>query len=705
MLVYQRVIDCQQVLQLLLDPQQPELLDLDRDAWPSALALDLWRCSPLHRAAERGRSEVACYLLTKKADPQKADREGNSPLHFACASGCAPLVAELLKRKVPLDFANNDGYSPLDLCVRKKQPEVGDQLVAAGAKMDVKKTPPSMFVAAASGLPFYCSYIFKSDERVLKKDLQNVDSAGRSPLLLAIQLNHQAVVERLLDHPLCTDDLHKVVASCGLAPLHQAAQAGRMEILQTLLRRKAQVDQVDASGSTALFHAAEAQQLEMLQYLLSQGLHPEHCNDSEKTALHAAAQQGTLEACRALLRAAADSEALIKSQELLLGGGVTPLQLAADLGHQEVLQLLLSDLRSDGEALRRALAGRQGDGRGAWLVACSNGQLLCARQLREAAEAQGMDLTKRKAMTLAALGGHLELCKWLLETGADVKERDSCQWTPLHAASAEGHTEVPTDLRDRVSFELTPECGVPETPGVGAGGCREENELRYPPNIFDLVVLRETLMYLDREDKAVILRKIKQLLRPGGRLVVLDYCAGQQQLSENFQDHIQRWHYDCIPAAENEELLKNYFQDLTASFIKYMEEGLENIEHSLGPSSWKSNQMDLPRLESGVKDWALTCDFPAEKREHLSMWMRSVIELLELRRVSTQDALESLPEEVREEASQAAMQKVKLYEAALASESERLKEDYRWARDTWALEKEAAESGDLPLGQQSRKLL
>ena len=39
------------------------------------------------------------------------------------------------QREVPLDFANNDGYSPLDLCVRKSQPEVGDQLVAAGAKM------------------------------------------------------------------------------------------------------------------------------------------------------------------------------------------------------------------------------------------------------------------------------------------------------------------------------------------------------------------------------------------------------------------------------------------------------------------------------------------------------------------------------------------------------------------------------------------
>ena len=33
--------------------------------------------------------------------------------------------------------------------------------------------------------------------KVLKKELQSVDSAGRSPLLLAVQLGHQAVVERL----------------------------------------------------------------------------------------------------------------------------------------------------------------------------------------------------------------------------------------------------------------------------------------------------------------------------------------------------------------------------------------------------------------------------------------------------------------------------------------------------------------------------
>ena len=45
-----------QVLQLFLDPD----LDLDRDGWPTLLAVDLWRCSPLHRAAESGKTEV-CF--------------------------------------------------------------------------------------------------------------------------------------------------------------------------------------------------------------------------------------------------------------------------------------------------------------------------------------------------------------------------------------------------------------------------------------------------------------------------------------------------------------------------------------------------------------------------------------------------------------------------------------------------------------------
>jgi len=465
------------VLQLFLDPD----LDLDRDGWPTLLAVDLWRCSPLHRAAESGKTEVACYLLKKKADPKKPDREGNSPLHFAASAGCTELVLELLKHEVPLDFANNDGFAPLDLCVRKQQAEVGDVLVKAGAKMvkDVKKTPPSMLLAAASGLPFFCSYVFKSEARNIKKELIALDSEGRTPFLLAVHLGHLSVVQRLIS--LGSTQLMEVAGTYGRAPVHEAAAMGNIEMLLGLLELNASVEQVDAQGSTALFHAAAAKQTKMLEELLTLGLRPEQCNDSERTALHFAASAGDLDSCRSLLAASTDSKMLLKCQDWegatavhlsiksghastcrflfeatadlqeIMDFGVTPLQVAADLGHSEVLQLLLEDLlhpNQPKEAFQRALQGRQGDGRGAWLVACANGRLACARLLHQAAEKVQIDLlkeedrNKRKALILAALGGHLEVCKWLVEMGFSVKERDSVAWTPLHAASAEGHLEV-----------------------------------------------------------------------------------------------------------------------------------------------------------------------------------------------------------------------------------------------------------------------
>ena len=189
----------------------------------------------------------------------------------------------------------------------------------------------------------------------------------------------------------------------------------------------------------------------MLEELLTLGLRPEQCNDSERTALHFAASAGDLDSCRSLLAASTDSKMLLNCQDWegatavhlsiksghastcrflfeatadlqeIMDFGVTPLQVAADLGHSEVLQLLLEDLlhpNQPKEAFQRALQGRQGDGRGAWLVACANGRLACARLLHQAAEKVQIDLlkeedrNKRKALILAALGGHLEV-SWL----------------------------------------------------------------------------------------------------------------------------------------------------------------------------------------------------------------------------------------------------------------------------------------------------
>ena len=218
--------------------------------------------------------------------------------------------------------------------------------------------------------------------------------------------------------------------------------------------------------------------------------------------------------------------------------------------------------------------------------------------------------------------------------------------------------QAPENVRKCVTFDLTPESGVPE------------HEMRYPPNAFDVAVLRETLMYLDKQDKAVILRKVARLLRPGGRLVVVDYCAGKprEEMSEIFKEHIHRWHYELLPAAQLEELMGHYFQveseDLSQDFISYMDEGLQQIEAKLGPGTWGPPE-ELRALLSGRLEGRL------------------------------KETLSELPEEVAAQACSAAMEKVELHKAALESSVEAQKLDYDWARETWSLEKDAALAGDL----------
>ena len=136
---------------------------------------------------------------------------------------------------------------------------------------------------------------------------------------------------------------------------------------------------------------------------------------------------------------------------------------------------------------------------------------------------------------------------------------EKCPGVYIHGVNTSGelmsllagrHLKNSMEMRQRLTFELAPEGGVPST------------ELNFPPNSFDVVVIRETLMYLDTGDKAVVLQKIQRLLRPGGRLVVLDYVSGRpvEQLSTELQDYFKEWGYFLTTHDEEHGVIKRYFQ-------------------------------------------------------------------------------------------------------------------------------------------------
>eukprot|EP00931_Biecheleriopsis_adriatica_P032357 TRINITY_DN18891_c0_g2_i1.p1 TRINITY_DN18891_c0_g2~~TRINITY_DN18891_c0_g2_i1.p1 ORF type:complete len:866 (+),score=175.07 TRINITY_DN18891_c0_g2_i1:1342-3939(+) len=223
------------------------------------------------------------------------------------------------------------------------------------------------------------------------------------------------------------------------------------------------------------------------------------------------------------------------------------------------------------------------------------------------------------------------------------------------------HLNSSKDIRNRVSFDIAPEYGLPE------------HELRYPANCFDVVFIRETMMYLEPQDKAVLMQKIWPMLRPGGRVVVVDYCVARpaSELSADLRSYFERWaYYPILPEAQ-EALMGRYFsvetRDLTDDFVGFMDEGLQRIEEEFGPNAPAMKvafgQAELDALRTPLRD------------------------LVNQQLFCSSDAAEG--------AAQAAVESLSLHVAAAEADVDRCKADYKSLSDIWQFERKVSAEGDL----------
>lgn len=69
--------------------------------------------TPLHYAANEGRTRDAASLLTERADPNAKDDNGFTPLHFAAQSESLEIAKLLLANGAEVDAGDSNGSSPL----------------------------------------------------------------------------------------------------------------------------------------------------------------------------------------------------------------------------------------------------------------------------------------------------------------------------------------------------------------------------------------------------------------------------------------------------------------------------------------------------------------------------------------------------------------------------------------------------------------
>ncbi|XP_071476528.1 uncharacterized protein [Diadema antillarum] len=150
-------IDCQRAteqdtdgdtaLHIAIVQDQPDmglirrLIELVRLAGKSVDIFNYMQQTPLHLACIMQNSDIIRLLVEAGANPNEADRNGQTAAHHACKNGSAGCLGAILRYSqvdVNLNIRNYEGYTPLHLAAMIGNPTLVTMLLEKGADLNSK---------------------------------------------------------------------------------------------------------------------------------------------------------------------------------------------------------------------------------------------------------------------------------------------------------------------------------------------------------------------------------------------------------------------------------------------------------------------------------------------------------------------------------------------------------------------------------------
>ena len=79
--------------------------------------------------------------------------------------------------------------------------------------------------------------------------------------------------------------------------------------------------------------------------------------------------------------------------------------------------------------------------------------------------------------------------------------------------------------------------------------------MEYPENFYDVVYSRDTILHI--ADKLQLFKLFEKTLKPGGLLVISDYCCGEGMHSQAFNDYVKQRGYNLLTVKEYGKTIEN----------------------------------------------------------------------------------------------------------------------------------------------------
>jgi uncharacterized protein len=228
----------------------------------------------LFAAVDANCVDLASELLNQGASVDARDRLGARPLSHAAKAGHVAMTDLLLARGAPIDARNLAGATALFTAIEANRTGVAQRLIERGADVTLAGRSGASPIAAAA----YVGNDAIVDALLARgADPLAADATGKPPIVYAAAGARFAVVTRLLARHIDVNarypnELTLLMWACG--PDEAVPDGNATELISYLLDAGAHIDDRDDRGRTALMIAAEAGRSEIVELLLKRGADP-----------------------------------------------------------------------------------------------------------------------------------------------------------------------------------------------------------------------------------------------------------------------------------------------------------------------------------------------------------------------------------------------------------------------------------------------
>jgi len=178
--------------------------------------------------------------------------------------------------------------------------------------------------------------------------------------------------------------------------------------------------------------------------------------------------------------------------------------------------------------------------------------------------------------------------------GVDVHGIDLS--TNMNALSLSHRQSMEPEVKHRVNFYI-----------------EDADKMEFPANFYDVVYSRDTIMHFSDAMRNKVYRNILKTLKPGGKLLVSDYCRGEKESTQEFLDYEKQRGYNLWTVKRYGKCLDDtgfsnvVATDKTDFLIQSMRRELKNFYEMKGHFINKYSQKDFDDLESGWKEKLVWC--------------------------------------------------------------------------------------------------